>query len=154
MLKIRLLKRGRKNAPSYRIVVAESRRARDGKHLEVIGFYNPSYNPVLFKYDKERYTYWISKGAQPTEAVVKLIDGKYEFKKYAPKAEGENNSEEGEQTAPAEGKEKTEAEEATEPAKEGEASKEEKSENQTEKQAGDTSNPKAEETNKEEKPKE
>ncbi len=97
MLKIRLLKKGRKNAPSYRIVVAESSKPRDGKHIEAIGFYNPSYNPVLFKYDEKKYKYWVSKGAQPTQAVKDLIAGKYEFKKYEPKdknEEQENQSKE------------------------------------------------------------
>lgn len=91
-VKIRLSRVGKKNAPAYRIVVADSRAPRDGSHIEIIGHYNPSENPTAFGYDKERWDYWKSVGAQPTEAVEKLIEGKYEFKKYKPKAAEEEES--------------------------------------------------------------
>ena len=86
MIRIRLAKKGRKNAPSYRIVVANSTSPRDGRHIEIVGFYNPSHNPTLFEYDKAKYESWVKKGAQPSEAVVKLVSGKYKFEKYNPKA--------------------------------------------------------------------
>lgn len=86
MVKIRLTKTGRKNAPSYRIVVADSRSPRDGKFIEVIGFYNPSHNPAQVKVDKQKYEEWVKKGAQPTEAVQQIVEGKYEFVPYDPKA--------------------------------------------------------------------
>jgi len=86
MVKIRLTKTGRKNAPSYRIVVADARSPRDGKFIEVIGFYNPSHNPTLSKIDKEKYEDWIKKGAQPTEAVKQIVEGTYKFVPYDPKA--------------------------------------------------------------------
>lgn len=86
MVKIRLTKTGRKNAPSYRIVVADARSPRDGKFIEVIGFYNPSHNPAQSKIDKKKYEEWVKKGAQPTEAVKQIVEGKYEFVPYDPKA--------------------------------------------------------------------
>ena len=82
MLKIRLKKTGRRNSPSYRIVVVDSRKPRGGVALENLGHYNPSHNPPLFEIDKDRVTFWKEKGAQLTEAVEKLLEGTYEFKKY------------------------------------------------------------------------
>ena len=72
MVKIRLFRTGKKNAPSYRIVVADSRSKRDGKVIEKIGFYDPKTKPQTVKIDQARFDYWISKGAQATEAVKKL----------------------------------------------------------------------------------
>jgi small subunit ribosomal protein S16 len=94
MVKIRLTKRGRKNAPSYRLIVANSTSPRDGKFIEQIGFYNPSVNPSQFKYNEDRYKYWVSRGAQPTSAVLELIKGKYVFKKYEPNKKEEQQSQE------------------------------------------------------------
>lgn len=88
MVKIRLSLVGKRNAPAYRIVVCDERVARNGKNIEIIGHYNPSVNPPTFSYKKDRYEYWLSVGAQPTDAVKKLIAGKYEFKKYEPKEKG------------------------------------------------------------------
>ena len=85
MLKIRLLRTGKKHAPSFRIVVAPSSNPRDGKSLEILGHFNPSMNPPDFKLDKKRLQYWVERGAQMTEAVQKLSEGKYVFKPYHPK---------------------------------------------------------------------
>ena len=85
MLKIRLSKTGKKNAPSYRIVVVPGKYPRDGRALEILGHFNPSANPPTFSLDKGRLEYWLSQGAQMTEAVKKLAEGKYEFKPYRPK---------------------------------------------------------------------
>lgn len=82
MVKIRLAKTGRKNAPAYRLVVMDSRKPRDSKSLDIIGFYNPSHNPVLFKYDEDKYNSWVKKGAQPTKSVTQLIKGDYVFIPY------------------------------------------------------------------------
>lgn len=82
MVKIRLTRTGRKNAPSYRIIVADSESKRDGKFIEIIGYYNPTENPDKVTIQKERYDYWISKGAQPTKPVVKLTKGTYKFEPY------------------------------------------------------------------------
>lgn len=94
MLKIRLSRTGKKNAPSYRIVVIPGRYPRDGRALEILGHFNPSANPPTFSLDKGRLEYWLSQGAQMTEAVKKLAEGKYEFKPYRPKAKEEEETKE------------------------------------------------------------
>ena len=90
MVKIRLSRVGRKNAPAYRVVVADSKAPRDGKFLELIGNYNPIEDPEKISYKKDRYDYWVSVGAQPTPAVKKLIKGTYKFETYNPLAEDES----------------------------------------------------------------
>lgn len=71
MVKIRLRRTGKKNAPSYRVVVADSRSPRDGKFIEIIGFYNPC--NAEEKINVERADYWLANGAQPTGSVADLI---------------------------------------------------------------------------------
>jgi small subunit ribosomal protein S16 len=73
MLKIRLAQTGTKNRKSYRIVAIEEGKRRDGKNVEVLGFYNPLVKPAQVKIDKKRMDYWVSVGAQITDAVAKLI---------------------------------------------------------------------------------
>lgn len=77
MVKIRLKRIGAKKAPVYNIVVADSRKARNGKIIENIGLYNPMSNPVELRIDKEKASEWIKKGAKPTDTVKYLL-GKYE----------------------------------------------------------------------------
>lgn len=89
MVKIRLKLKGRKNAPSYRIVAIDSKKKRDGKYIEDLGYYNPINTPVLVHIEKDRYNYWIQKGAQVSAAVKQIVDGKYKFVKYDPKAKTE-----------------------------------------------------------------
>ena len=72
-VKIRLRRMGAKKAPSYRIVVADSRYPRDGRFIEEIGFYNPMANPAEVKVDAEKAKKWIVNGAQPTETVIDLL---------------------------------------------------------------------------------
>lgn len=84
-VKIRLSRTGRKNKPSFRIVAMDSRKARNSKALEILGYYNPSTSPPAFRYNEERLNYWKDRGAQLSSAVEKLIEGKYEFKIYKPK---------------------------------------------------------------------
>ena len=72
-VKMRLRRMGAKKAPSYRIVVADSRYPRDGRFIEEVGFYNPMTNPAEVKIDAEKAKKWISNGAQPTETVRALI---------------------------------------------------------------------------------
>ena len=72
-VKIRLRRMGAKRAPSYRIVVADSRYPRDGRFIEEIGFYNPMANPAEVKVDAEKAKKWIVNGAQPTETVRDLL---------------------------------------------------------------------------------
>ena len=72
-VKIRLKRMGAKKAPSYRVVVADSRYPRDGRFIEELGYYNPLSNPVEIKIDTEKAKAWISKGAQPTETARSLL---------------------------------------------------------------------------------
>jgi small subunit ribosomal protein S16 len=64
---------GAKNAPAFRIVVADSRSPRDGRFIEEIGSYSPLKKSDNFKLDLERAKYWVSKGAQPSETVASFI---------------------------------------------------------------------------------
>ena len=73
MVKIRLRRIGAKKAPFYRVVVADSRNARDGRFIEEIGTYNPLANPAEIKIDGERAKAWIANGAQPTDTVKYLL---------------------------------------------------------------------------------
>ncbi|MFH1896169.1 MAG: 30S ribosomal protein S16 [bacterium] len=82
MVKIRLSKTGARNAPSYRIVAIDSKRARDSRALENLGVYNPSHNPAVLKIKKDRVKYWQGVGAQTSEAVEKLLTEKYQYTKY------------------------------------------------------------------------
>ncbi len=72
-VKIRLTRLGKKKKPFYRLVAATSTTPRDGKHLEVLGQYDPTRNPVVFQFKKERVEHWLSVGAQPTETVQRLL---------------------------------------------------------------------------------
>ena len=73
MVKIRLKRIGAKKAPTYRLVVADSRYPRNGKFIEEIGYYSPIAEPVLLNIDADKAKDWISKGAQPTETVKALL---------------------------------------------------------------------------------
>jgi len=73
MVKIRLRRVGSKNKPSYRVVVADSRSPRDGAFINVIGHYNPQTEPATVVIDEEQALHWLSKGAQPTTTVVRLL---------------------------------------------------------------------------------
>ena len=75
-VRIRLSRRGAKKRPFYRIVVADSRRARDGKFIEKIGTYNPMLqkdNPERVKLDVEKAKEWIAKGAQPSDRIMLFL---------------------------------------------------------------------------------
>lgn len=74
MVKIRLRRTGAKKQPHYRIVVAEASSPRDGKFIETIGHYNPRTDPPTVQVDAERALYWLGVGAQPTEAVRRILD--------------------------------------------------------------------------------
>ena len=73
MVKIRLQREGKKKAPFYHIVVADSRSPRDGKIIEQIGTFNPMTEPSTIVIDKEKLEKWISNGAKPTDSVKSLI---------------------------------------------------------------------------------
>ncbi|MGI6239724.1 MAG: 30S ribosomal protein S16 [Christensenellales bacterium] len=73
MVKIRLKRMGMKKVPFYRLVVTDSRSARDGRFIEEIGYYNPLTDPVDLKIDGERAKHWLGNGAQPTDTVRALL---------------------------------------------------------------------------------
>lgn len=73
MLAIRLTRQGAKKKPFYRIIVTEKRAKRDGKFVEIVGFYNPCREPIELKINHERINHWIKCGAQPSETVRNLI---------------------------------------------------------------------------------
>ena len=71
--KIRLARIGSKKNPIYRVVVADSRSPRDGKFIEIVGRYNPQTQPSTIEIDEAKVKDWISKGAQPTDSVRRLM---------------------------------------------------------------------------------
>lgn len=73
MVMIRLARMGARKQPYYRIVVIEKSRARNGRSLEVVGTYNPRTNPASVTLKRERIDYWVSKGAQLSDRVAKLV---------------------------------------------------------------------------------
>ncbi len=73
MVAIRLRRGGAKKKPFYRIVVIDSRKKRDGRVLDIIGYYDPKPETPEYKIDKERYDSWVQKGANASEAVKSLI---------------------------------------------------------------------------------
>ncbi|MCX5194098.1 30S ribosomal protein S16 [Streptomyces sp. NBC_00249] len=72
-VKIKLKRLGKIRQPHYRIVVADARTRRDGRAIEEIGIYQPTYNPSRIEVNAERAQYWLSVGAQPTEAVLAIL---------------------------------------------------------------------------------
>ena len=73
MLKIRLRRTGARNQPSFRVVVADSRAARDGAFVDYLGHYNPRTEPPTIVIDEEKAQKWISQGAQPSDSVRQLL---------------------------------------------------------------------------------
>ena len=73
MLMIRLARFGARKQPYYRVVVIEKERARNGRPVEVVGTYNPRTNPAMFDLKRERIEHWVSKGAQLSDRVRKLL---------------------------------------------------------------------------------
>ena len=72
-VKMRLRRMGAKKAPTYRVIIADSRSPRDGRFIEEIGYYNPLTEPADIKIDAEKAKKWLSNGAQPTETVKSLL---------------------------------------------------------------------------------
>ena len=81
-VKIKLKRVGKVHAPQYRVIVADSRTKRDGRAIEEIGVYQPMENPSLITIDSERAQYWLSVGAQPTEAVMVLLKVTGDWQKF------------------------------------------------------------------------
>jgi small subunit ribosomal protein S16 len=73
MVRIRLRRVGQKHQPSYRIVAADKEAPRDGRFLEILGYYNPRTEPFTLEVKEERVFDWLNKGAQPSESVLKLF---------------------------------------------------------------------------------
>jgi small subunit ribosomal protein S16 len=74
--RIRLARIGSKKNPVYRVVVADSRSPRDGKFIEIIGRYNPQTDPSTIELDEDKIRDWLSKGAQPSQTVQRLLKAK------------------------------------------------------------------------------
>ncbi|MCQ2436561.1 MAG: 30S ribosomal protein S16 [Clostridia bacterium] len=72
-VKIRLTRIGKKKAPVYRVVVADSRYPRDGRFIEELGYYDPNTDPATLKVDTDKAAEWVKNGAQPTETVKSLL---------------------------------------------------------------------------------
>ncbi|MDC0192422.1 30S ribosomal protein S16 [Alphaproteobacteria bacterium] len=123
-VRIRLSRGGAKKRPYYRIVVADSRRARDGKFIEQIGTYNPMLtkdNPERVKIDLDKAKDWIGKGAQPSNRVQLFLSSMgvgekpiitEKTKKHLPKKKTKEKEEAKEEAKPAEAKEEAKPAEA------------------------------------------
>ena len=72
-VRMRLTRVGSKKNPIYRVVVADSRSPRDGRFIEIVGRYNPQTEPSTIELDAEKVKGWLDKGAQPSDAVARLI---------------------------------------------------------------------------------
>lgn len=72
-IRLRRIGKNPKKRPYFRITVFDQRKARDGRFIEEIGFYDPTKNPPSVKIDKEKYDFWIKRGAQPSDTVKSLI---------------------------------------------------------------------------------
>ncbi len=90
MLRIRLSRTGKKRQPSYRVVVAEKEAKRDGRVVERIGHYNPLTHPATFDIQEDRALYWLSVGAQPSDAVRVLLNKQGTFDRLARLQGGES----------------------------------------------------------------
>ena len=73
-VKMRLMRMGKKRSPFYRVVVIDGRAPRDGRYIDLLGRYDPNQEPSLIEIDSEKAIDWLKKGAQPTEAVRKLLE--------------------------------------------------------------------------------
>jgi small subunit ribosomal protein S16 len=73
-VKLRLTRVGKTKQPQYRVIAADSRRARDGRFIEILGQYNPRTEPSTITIDNDKAVKWLMEGAQPTERVRKLLE--------------------------------------------------------------------------------
>ncbi|MBZ4643253.1 MAG: small subunit ribosomal protein [Deferribacteres bacterium] len=81
--KIRLMRLGRKKRPFYRVVVADSRARRDGRFVDILGYYNPLVEPAEIKIDEEKALNWLKEGAIPTDTVKNILSKLGLIKKFA-----------------------------------------------------------------------
>lgn len=87
MVKLRLMRMGKKKQPTYRIVATDSRSPRDGRFIEILGHYNPRSEPSIVSVDNDKAVAWLRQGAQPSDTVRRLLQtsGAWaEFKGEAP----------------------------------------------------------------------
>jgi small subunit ribosomal protein S16 len=89
MVRIRLRRTGSRGQPSYRIVVADKESPRDGRFLEIVGFYNPRTEPGTFDVKEDRVYEWMNKGALPTESVAQLFKSAGVSERYERLKKGE-----------------------------------------------------------------
>ena len=89
MVRIRLRRVGLKNQPSYRIVIQDKEMPRDGRFLEIVGFYNPRTQPGTINIQEDRIFDWMSKGAQPTESVAQIFKTTGTLERFARFKKGE-----------------------------------------------------------------
>jgi len=89
MVRIRLRRVGLKGQPSYRLVIADKESPRDGRFLEIVGFYNPRTEPATLNIKEDRIYDWMSKGAQPSESVAQLFASAGLSDRYARFKKGE-----------------------------------------------------------------
>jgi small subunit ribosomal protein S16 len=73
MVRIRLLRTGKRKQPAYRVVVSDQRSARDGRFIEILGHYNPLTDPSFIQVDEDRALHWLSVGAQPSDSATALL---------------------------------------------------------------------------------
>lgn len=95
MVRIRLLRVGRRHKPSYRIVVADSKSANKGRFIENIGHFNPRTEPESLVLDADRAAHWISQGAQPSRAVARLLKAEKVGGEVGDPAQAETPAQEG-----------------------------------------------------------
>ena len=81
-VKLRLKRMGKKKAPFYRVVAADSKFPRDGRSIESIGYYDPTTEPATISIDEEKAQKWLSNGAQPTDTVRDLLSKQGIMKKF------------------------------------------------------------------------
>jgi small subunit ribosomal protein S16 len=103
-VKIRLTRIGRHEDPIYRVVVSDSRNARDGKFIEQIGQYNPALGFSSFVIDEEKAVAWLKKGAQPSDTIKALLTSKGLIAKSAPVAAKKEKKAASKKVEPKEGK--------------------------------------------------
>lgn len=97
-VKLRLMRMGKKKQPTYRVVAADSRSPRDGRFIEIVGSYDPRREPSVVRIDNDKAVDWLRKGAQPTDAVRKLLEISGAWQQFrggegAPAATGEGAAE-------------------------------------------------------------
>jgi small subunit ribosomal protein S16 len=92
VVKLRLMRMGKKKQPSYRIVATDSRSPRDGRFIEIVGHYNPRFEPTTLVVDNDKAVAWLRKGAQPSDTVRRLLQTSGAWAEFKGEAEPETAS--------------------------------------------------------------